>query len=452
MIIDLPAKLHKITKLKIEQKLNDHGVAYVTGILEETGKIDAIYNLTIESNIKIKAKVEDEEKIIFSGVPVNVSIRHMEGIYYVDLVLNSYSIYLDFKIKSRSFQNNYNKYTNIFKEVVKEYKGYILDMATKGAMQNCAIIQYEETDWEFIKRIASHVGAKVFPEIKGDKPKIYIGINIGNSYEEKNHNYTITKDIEKYLKLQKNYGGFREKDLIYYSVESIGNYEIGDKLTYEKTIFTVVQKVSELEKGILIHQYRLQKEKGIKQTILYNKKIEGVSIRGKVLAVKKDQLKLHLSIDHDQNEDEAHWYSFDTSYTAEGMTGFYSMPQIGDHVALYVGGIDERDAYVKRVNRLDGEENQKVQDPSVKYFGTIHGKEMKLAPKELSFSTVENMMYIKMTEEKGIEVISNEDIHIKTDKKMNVECEKMNIKSKDKIILATKASSIIVDEVLHIRG
>ncbi|TCO68975.1 hypothetical protein [Marinisporobacter balticus] len=128
------------------------------------------------------------------------------------------------------------------------------------------------------------------------------------------------------------------------------------------------------------------------------------------------------------------------------------MPQEGDSVGLYIKGIDEREAYVKRVNRLDGEENPKVQDPEVKYYGTIHGKEMKLGPKELSFSTVENVLYIKMMDETGIEVMSDNDIHIKTEKNFYAECETMEIESKDKIILATKSSSLIVDEVVHING
>ncbi|WP_129599955.1 hypothetical protein [Anaerophilus nitritogenes] len=451
LIVDLPVKLYKITNLKIEQGLNNHASAYITGILDEAEKSNAIYNLNIQTNIKIKIKTEYEEEVIFSGVPVNISIQHIDDVYYIYIVLNSHSIHLDFKVKSRSFQDKYNPYTNIFKEVIKEYDGYILDMATKGALQNSAIIQYEETDWEFIKRVASHVGAKIFSEIKSDKPKIYIGMNSGNSYKEKNHNYIIEKKIKEYLNFEKNYGSFREKDMLFYTVESLENYELGDKITYKKVVFVVVEKISELVKGILIHRYKLQKEQGIKQNILYNKKIKGVSIDGKVLAREKDKLKLHLSIDTTQSINQANWYQLDTSYTTEGKTGFYSTPQIGDSVNLYIKGTDEREAYVKSVNRLDGEENPKVQDPSTKYYGTIHGKEMKLGSKELSFSTVENVLYIKMADETGVEVTSNNDIQIKTENKMYVECESMEVESKDKIILATRESSIIVDQVVHIK-
>lgn len=43
-------------------------------------------------------------------------------------------------------------------------------------------IQYNETDWEFIKRLSSYLGLKLSPDIKTEKPNIFIGIKKGNEY------------------------------------------------------------------------------------------------------------------------------------------------------------------------------------------------------------------------------------------------------------------------------
>lgn len=128
------------------------------------------------------------------------------------------------------------------------------------------------------------------------------------------------------------------------------------------------------------------------------------------------------------------------------------MPQIGDSVNLYMPTENERQAYVRKVNRLDGETNPKVQDPSIKYYGTVHQEEMKLAPKELTFSAVKNVLYLKMNNQTGIEISSHQDIHIKTPKQFNGECKAIEIESKEKILLATIACSIIVDDIVHIKG
>ncbi|SNS56562.1 Phage late control gene D protein (GPD) [Anaerovirgula multivorans] len=451
LTIDMPVKLQRITELKIEQSLNNHAVAHITGILKEENH-DAIHSLTDQTNIKIKAQLEDKEEIIFSGIPVKVTIKKIDGVYHIHMILNSTSIYLDIQQKSRSFQNPNNPYENLLKTILREYRGDIFDSATKGALQNCCFIQYQETDWEFIKRVASHTQAPIFPEIASEEPRIYIGINIGNNYEEKNPDYTIEKNLKNYLHYTKNHGDRYEQEDISYWIESMGDYQLGDKITYQKIPFTVAQKVTEIKKGILIHKYRLQKETGLKQSILYNKKLKGTSIQGKALAVEKDKLKLHLSIDASQDTSTANWYPFDTVYTTEGTTGWYSMPQIGDTVQLYMPTENEKEAYVKKVMRLDGETNPKVQDPSIKYYGTVHQKEMKLAPKELTLSAVENQLYLKMNNETGIEVNSHQDIHIKTQKQLIGECETIEIESKDKILLATKTCSIIVDDIVHIKG
>ncbi|MDR2022923.1 MAG: hypothetical protein LBQ71_06640 [Hungatella sp.] len=451
LILDLPVKLHHIKKLKIEQSLDNHAAAYITGVLKEENH-EAIHRLTSQTNIKIKAKTEEGENIIFSGIPEKATIKRAHDVYAIAIVLKSHSVRLDIQKKRRSFQNQNNPYGSLFKTILQEYEGDIWDAASRGAVQNGALIQYEETDWEFLKRTASRVGAKLFPEIRSDRPRIYIGIPEGNRYDEKGMDYCLEKKLEDYLYSQENHGGWSEQEILSYRLESMEDYQLGDKITYQGITFTVAEKITELKKGILAYQYRFQIKSGLKQNIRYNPKLKGVSVEGKVLAVEKDKVKLHLSIDSNQNPSDAAWYPFSTSYASEGTTGWYSMPQEGDSVRLYMPTADESEAYVQALNRLDGEENPKVQDPAVKYYGTSHGKEMKLAPKELTFSAAENVLYLKMGHETGIEISSPQDIHIKTQKKLLGECQTLEIESKEKILLATQSSGIIVDDIVHIKS
>lgn len=452
LTVDMPVKVLKVTELRTEESFNNHARAYFTGIIDEKDRMKAIYDLNIQTHVKIKAVTEEGDKIIFSGLPVSVNLEHVRNVYYVHIVLSSYSILSDFELKSRSFQNIQNQYKNIFSEIVKEYNGVLSDTATKGANQKAPIIQYEETDWEFMKRIASQLGHKIYTDAKNNVPVIRIGIDAGNSFEEEGYNYIIEKSIKDYFEWQGNYNDCTEQDFITYCIESTNNYELGDRVSYKGVSFVVVEKISQLSRGILVYTYRLQREDGIKQSTIYNPKFAGLSIEGKVLAVEKDKLKLHLSIDSEQKVDEAYWYTFDTSYSAEGSTGWYCMPQAGDSVLLYIPGKDERLAFVKRVNRFDGLENPKVQDPKIKYFGTVDGKQMKLAPKELSFDAVEGSLFIKMSDQAGVEITGNSDINLKTKGFMYGECEIMNMESKDKIILSTGKANIIVDKIVHIKG
>ena len=59
----------------------------------------------------------------------------------------------------------------------------ILFTCGSGLEINTPLLQYEETDWEFCKRIASQFGSVVIPEITGEYPQISVGVIGGNNID-----------------------------------------------------------------------------------------------------------------------------------------------------------------------------------------------------------------------------------------------------------------------------
>lgn len=451
LILDSPVKLQAVRELKIEQSLNDHATAYITGVLSGEDQ-ESIHRLTSQTNVIIKIKNEYEEEVIFCGIPVSVTIKHGYDGYSMSLLLKSSSFCMDILKKRRSFQNPVNPYKDLFLTILREYEGDVFDTASQGALQEAPLIQYEETDWEFLRRVSSRIGAGIFPDVCSDRPRIYIGIPEGNSHEETGMDYSLEKNMKEYLNIRKKDESRLEQEVLSCCLRSRKNYQLGDKVGCQGTGFIVSEKMTEMKEGILTYCYGLRVKDGLKQTTQYNAGLRGLSVEGQVLDIKKDKIKVHLSIDQLQDPDEATWYPFLTPYAAEGSAGWHSMPQKGDSVQLYLPDSDEKKAYVRAVSRQDGEINPKTQNPEVKYYGTAHGKEIKLSPEELTFSAVEGIIYLKMDHESGIEISSHEDINIKTQKQLTGECGKMEIKSNEKIVLATHSASIVVDDIVHIKG
>ena len=59
--------------------------------------------------------------------------------------------------KNRSFQNKQKTYVSLENEIMEVYsKAMISDVASKKKELGKFIVQYQETDWEFLKRLASH--------------------------------------------------------------------------------------------------------------------------------------------------------------------------------------------------------------------------------------------------------------------------------------------------------
>ncbi|MHC1748109.1 MAG: hypothetical protein AB9856_06950 [Cellulosilyticaceae bacterium] len=449
--IDLPVALQHITKLHIKQGLNQHAIACITGVLEEHENIMPLYKLSIDTPITIKTEAEQSE-IIFRGVPTKLNIRHQQGLYEVDLEISSYSILLDFKKHARSFQDKNKSYELIFKEIIEGYKGDILDKASNGKIQNRVNIQYQETDWEFLIRLAAQLETIVYPEVLGEKPQIYIGIAKKNNDEIYTGTYEIEKDLKTYLEFTENAKPTVEANFLTYTLESIQNFSIGNQINYQNTAFIIIEKISQLENGILNNHYKIKKKEGIKVNKCYNSNLKGTAIEGKVIDRKKDQLKLHLAIDSTQNLQTANWYSMETIYEGSGSTGWYCMPEIGDSVKLYLPTKDENDGYIKANERKNSEENPKLEDPSIKSYETIFNKEMKLTPNAVSFIAQEKKVHIKLMDDNGIAVESSEPIKISGGKNIDMTCQSIRMNSNDKIILSTRIANIIVDQIVHLKG
>jgi hypothetical protein len=447
LIIEAPFKFSQILELEMKQSLNEHGFVFLKAVLAEEEKIDTIHYLNEKQILKIKKS----NRIIFSGMLAKITMKRLANMVEVQLVLASHSIQLDFKEKSRSFQNVKATYEDVFKKIVKEYGGDLIDYISENKTLQVPRIQYKETDWAYIKRLASYVGGKIYPYVQGDKVQVYVGIHIGETYKEDSYEYKIKKQIKEYLLFERNFKKGEEIDFVTYEVESLEDYELGDKVVYEQITFAIVKKVSVLKQGRLVHTYTLQKAKSIRQGETYNPQIKGASLDGTILAIEKDKIKVHLNIDEAQKEEEAYWYKFATPYTTEGQTGWYVMPEVGSSVSLYSPSSDEASAYTIQVNRQDGEENPKTQDPTIKYFGTAYQKEMKLAPTHITFSAPEDQIYIKL-ENKGIQVASSENIKLYSEKGIKSESETVEITAKERIILRTDQTNIIMDNVVHIKG
>ena len=147
---------HTIGKIKYVASPNQ--LSLYDALIDKKG--DKTVVVTGRSNISDEAG-NATDKIFLNGVISKFRMRETKaGALAVELVCSSKSILLDRIPRYRSFQNPTLTYTDIAQEVNKNYNdGETLvnvgeDM--KGVPR--MTIQYNETDWEYLKRIASYTG------------------------------------------------------------------------------------------------------------------------------------------------------------------------------------------------------------------------------------------------------------------------------------------------------
>lgn len=450
--IDLlsPYEIKHIKELKIVSEINNHTTLYLSGLIPEDKEDSYIKSASADDKVEV-VQIDGASKVrtLFKGVVSNIAIRCVKGIYYLEVEAQSHTSLMDVKRQYRSFQNKQMLYDDLIKTVVKDYSGVdYKDFATMGESLNEFTVQYNETDWQFLKRMASRFGAVLLPRADSDGPKFFFGIpdeKEGSIPEETS--YIVERDILSYLELVENdVKDLEDFEFTFYEVESSNYLNLGDGAKFKDKSMVVVKSTVQMVDGTLKYIYLLAPKNGVRQKRLQNPLIVGAAIEGKVLETSGDMVKVHLEIDSNQSASDACFFQYTTNYTAEGNTGWYCMPEADDYVKLYFPDEIEENAVVVTSARKCGDGCPKTAEPNIKYLGTNRGKELKMAGKDLTFSAKEGQMYIKLDEENGIIIESDKQIFMSTEKDFTLDADTLTAKAQESILLCCgENSSIALD-------
>ncbi len=105
------------------------------------------------------------DRPVYSGMIRRGSVTEENGVQTMRLDLVSGTIRMDLAKKDRSWQDTGMSYGALFRQVAARagagvlYPSY-LDSRPLGTPR----VQYQETDWEFLKRMAGHFGLPLYPE------------------------------------------------------------------------------------------------------------------------------------------------------------------------------------------------------------------------------------------------------------------------------------------------
>lgn len=439
-------------ELEIVKEINEHARVSFAALVPK-GEQDKYIQMT-ESQTPIEITHSDGT-CLFKGIVINIKVKSVRDVFYLSAEGVSHTFNMDVKLKRRSFQNKDMKYTELIDEVIKEYSANYIDAVSEEGTTSKFIIQYDETDWEFLKRMASHFNAGLVPDTYSNKPKIWFGTPEGKDKGKlENYNYSVSKEIGQYRIASENYNKkIDEKDFIYYKIETEDLLNLGDSISFQNKKLYIYRSVSKLKNGVLIHEYTMAPENRLRQDILYNEKIVGASVEGKVIDIQEDNVRIHLDIDEKQNKDEAFWFPYSTFYTTEGETGWYCMPELEDRVKLYFPTKKEEEGIVLSSIRRRTKGGDFIKDPDVKIFRTKYGKEILFAKDEIMITGKDDEVLIRLIENEGIEIYSNKDIAVRADKGLKIESGKnIEMSAGSKISIKCKDSSIEMDGITAIKG
>ena len=328
-----------------------------------------------------------------------MEIKEEKGYRIADIQAVSGTILLDQKKSNRVFQKKVQTYMGIASTVTAdtEHSACILpgsDMRTGGTL-----IQYQETDWRFLKRMASQLGLPLVPDTSYYYPRFYLGLPEG---EKRELGEIISCDLcfgGRYYAVSGKCLVDRE-DFICYDVVTRTSLSLGDRVTCEGRELLVSRKKTELAGGEVIFTYRLAGNSYTWVPWEDNPDYTGMSFVGSIVGTQGEQVEVAFDIDKSA--------AGGNSYGFAPATGnlMYCMPQKGTKTALYIGNGDEAQGIATGCIRTNGSTCEGTGSPEKKSFRSEHGKGMDLYPQSMGLDGGETGK-ITFEDETGTTIESN---------------------------------------------
>ncbi len=355
------------------------------------------------SKVDSKLEVSYDSDSIFAGYIYEVAISFLKHSTLLNVKAFSYSKKSDIQKHSKVFQDTKQKIKDIIAKLeMDNVVCEILDSSLKDKILKEPIVQYRETDFQFIQRLLFDEGVVlVVDDISNSSQKLFLGKREYLEHKlKKNQEYTVTKSSE--------------QESIKLDIKYPQNYSVGDYIKSNSDKYWIISSISTLKNQIL-HTH----VEAIKEDILTypRSSIYPVTLRAKIVNNSDDEKKGRVQVEFVDIDDifsqNRHWFSIDTPLTATGR-GFFFIPSKGDMILVTFH--NEHIQSISTTLRLDGSDYYKN-------------------PQEIFLVYSEEMM-LKMGDE-NIEIKnSGSTIQIK----------------KDEINIKTKKSNIDMTEDISIKG
>lgn len=356
-----------------------------------------------------------------------------DGVYHtgtLELELISASCLVDRKKEKRSFQNIKMNYREIMEEVLARAECRLTYFA-QDKTQRMPLIQYNETAWEFVRRLASHLSSCVYPDYKNGNPVIMVSfpdIEFNGTMNLLSFKHSFS---ERYWEVRQEEDASVHNDYIYYDLTSYEDVEIGTWIHVNGEKKLMLSKKARTDRGEIIFSYKAGSMALAALSKYYNPVFAGMGIKGSVLSTSKETLRVKFDFDQEQNAAEA----YDYMWVPECGNTMYLMPRIGTTVNLFFKNESEESAVAVSCIRMNGQNHDKMSDCANRYFTNESDKQMSLKPDRIEFVNQSTEDGIVTDDVSGVKINSSNCISLVSQKKIIVEAKNILISTPNELLM-----------------
>lgn len=398
---NLEMKDYKIEKFEFLSSENDHSIIYLDLHLKE--------DINFFENIKI---IYENENIFIGKVQKIEKINYANEGKFLKILAKSKSIILDENINYRIFQDEKITYKQIVEKIITKYNLNFLISKSLDKATCKMYVQYNESDFNFLKRILSDINEQIYISYGGN---ILFGFTEISQIKFKN--IISSSDSKDRNGIYKSY---YMQESIALCAENENNFIVHKSRIYMKN-------------NIIYSEIRLKNKENICNKISSN--IKGAHIKARVVKVfsKDDIAKMNVDFTNEYFIDDSinkKAFSFSTPYSKIS-TGLYVTPEISDVVSVYFPSDIENEAAVAFC--IDNEKSSRFCDYDNKnYISKSFNFDISNDLNEFSFKNLNiksdkmklNAEYI-FTDSKSIDLNTENDINLKADNLIKLSASKI---------------------------
>jgi hypothetical protein len=394
-----PLPAGAVLACEIRRSVGEHGRARISVRLSETdiGACESLVASREPVVIQALGGARGKETV-FRGLPVKARAKWVNGVATLDMELMTGSRLLDIHPHTRVFQSAETTYEGVLGHIGAGYADFGCIMTVgEGVAIEGLLVQREETDWAFARRLASHFHSVVVADDLAEGTNIFFG----PPYRDRRESVSEA-DASRLVARVDDDGG-----ALCYEVESRDIHGLGERLRFRGGEYMVYAIESRYDGGHLTHRYDLRRAAGFLTERRGNEALRGLSLPAKITGARGALVSLAVECELDPDPG-SRWYDYDTVYSSPDGTGWYFMPEIGDGARLSFPDGDEGRCHVTAAVHTEARGRR---EPDHKSLRTKWGKEVTLTPHTIALTNNKGMTVV-LDDNKGILLQSDKDIHL----------------------------------------
>lgn len=440
-----PYNITHITEVKIENDVNEHAKLTLSGIVDDSTALSCVEETDEETIITVYYEKDDDTFVLFNGLVTNIKTNVDNYVYNISVEAESLTYLMDINKVKRDFQNTSMTTHELIDEVMKSYKGAVYDINIPNEPIGQYILQYNETDYEFLKRIVSKYHMGVISAMELENIHVYFGtpeISVNPSLEI--NNYTISKAVEEFNDIKANdYEEAAETDFITYKIRTDEIFNVGESFQINGQKFYVKKVSFDMKESSFNNIYELRPKGGLIQKHLYDMNLIGISVSGSIAEVQRDRVKVNLD-DIDSISGASYWFPYSTVAASPDGGGWYCMPEIGERIRMNCPTKDESEAYVvNAIEGSDGSGDERMSNPDNKSL-QASGQEVNFTPSGVNLSCCGGQASMNLNKDGTIDISGQSSITISCGSNLSLRSEaEINISAQSGIKINCDSGSSV---------